>query len=330
MKRSTFKTLSTGLPANRVVGIAGLAAVLLIAVAVTGLSTLSLGTHTYVALLAQTAGLRPGETVVVAGVDAGQVKSTTVDNGHVRVVFTLDDSIRLGDETTADVQVATLLGTHDLAVHPRGAGTLADDTIPLDRTSVPYNLQDVMDQGTNQLQQLDTKRMAAAFASITDVLRASGQHVDPALRGINRLSTVMINRNEDFKAILSGTKAVTDQLAGSTGDLLALMKTSAEFLGELNKRQAVLDGLLAQVQDLATTVTGLIHDNSPKLTPILADLNQVLTVLRQREAEIRSALHTVGVSGRYLANATGNGPWFDLSIPDTTGDATYCLTSGKC
>lgn len=330
MKRLSLPASALGLPRNRVVGIAGLVAILLIAGAVTVLSTLSLGTHTYVALLTQTAGLRPGEAVVVAGVDSGEIKSTAVDNGHVRVVFTLNDSIHLGDQSTAEVQVATLLGTHDLAIHPRGTGDLANNTIPLDRTAVPYNLQDVMDQGTNQLQQLDTKKLAAAFASITDVLRASGHNVDPALRGINRLSTVMINRNDDFKAILSGTKAVTDQLAGSTNDLLSLMQTSNQFLGELNQRRVILDRLLSQVQDLATTVAGLIHDNNAKLTPVLADLNQVLTVLRQRDSEIKSALHTVAVSGRYLANASGNGPWVDLNIPDPGGDANYCLTSGKC
>lgn len=318
------------LPKRRRIGLVGIVAVVLIGVGISLLSKLSLGTHTYVALLSQTAGLRPGESVVVAGVPLGTVQSETVDSGHVRVTFTLSDSIRLGEQSAAEVRVATLLGTHDLQVHPRGSGHLPGDTIPLSRTSVPYNLQDVINDGTDQLQQLDTGKLASAFSSITSALQASGQDVGPAVKGIARLSAVVVNRNQDFRSILAATRSVSDQLAGSASDLLTLMRTSNLFLRELTVRRTVIDNLLVEVQDLSTTVTGLIHDNNARLGPVLSDLHQVLAVLRQRSAQIQAALHTVGVTGRYLDNATGNGPWIDLSIPDPAGDANYCLTSGAC
>ena len=67
------------------------------------------------------------------------------------VSFVVDEGIELGSETTAEVKVATLLGTHYLQVDPQGSGNLADGRIPLDRTSVPYNLQDVLEGGTKNL-----------------------------------------------------------------------------------------------------------------------------------------------------------------------------------
>ena len=63
----------------------------------------------------------------------------------------LDSDVDLGSRTEATVKVATLLGTHYLEVDPSGTGALADGTIPLERTSVPYNLQDVMESGARAL-----------------------------------------------------------------------------------------------------------------------------------------------------------------------------------
>ena len=107
------------------------------------------------------------------------------------MTFTLDGDIDLGTTTTAAVKVATLLGTHYLEVHPRGTGSLPDDQIPLAQTSVPYNLQDVLDQGTQTLEQLDPVKLADALTAVSDTLQTSGDDVGPALEGIGRLSQVV-------------------------------------------------------------------------------------------------------------------------------------------
>ena len=54
---------------------------------------------------------------------------------------------------------------------------------------MPYNLQDVLEQGTSALDQLDPALLARALTATSDALGASGEEVGPALDGIARSPT---------------------------------------------------------------------------------------------------------------------------------------------
>lgn len=311
----------------RTVGVLGLITALLLGIAVVVLSSASFGTREYRAELAQTAGLRVGESVQIAGVEVGEVRALDLVDRHVMVTFTVDADQHLGSDTRAEVKVATLLGTHYLQIHPAGSGDLDDRTIPVERTSVPFNLQDVIDQGTDQLEALDTDALARALGSITDVMRASGQDFGPALRGVTRLSDMVNRRGDEYAELFGATGSVADELSGSATDLLQLMRTSSLVISELTSRREKIHRLLLDVQGLATTVSGMVQDNQANLKPMLADLGVVLKTLNDREEEIRKATHNVALSSRYLANASGNGPWIDLYAPDGMPDSLYCETN---
>ena len=127
---------------------------------VAAISFVPFGQQEYTAILEHTAGIRVGEEVQVAGVGSGEVRGIELDGHQVRVTFTLDQDVQLGRSTTASVKVATLLGSHFLEVEPAGTGSLPDDTIALSRTSVPFNLQDVIEGAHGELEDLDTKTVS--------------------------------------------------------------------------------------------------------------------------------------------------------------------------
>lgn len=312
----------------RQIGVIGLLIAGIIATGVVVLSNLSLGAGTYRVELAQTAGLRVGESVQVAGVDVGEIQGIRLAGDRVVAEFTIDDAIQLGAQTTAEVRVATLLGTHYLQVKPAGRGRLERDTIALTRTSVPFNLQDVIDETANQLDQLDTVELSRALGAITDVLRRSGGEIGPSVEGIVRLSKVILRRSGDFEQLLDSTKEVTDQLSGSTQDLLSLMRTSSSFITELTGRREDVRHLLVSVESLSRTVEGMVADNESGLGPLLDDLDTVTTALQSQEKAMRVAARRLAVSSRYLANATGNGPWADLYVPDSQPALVGCLSGG--
>lgn len=310
----------------RAVGVLGLIGALVLGLTVVVISTVSFGTREYRAELAQTAGLRVGESVQIAGVEVGEVRALELVDKQVLATFTVDAGQHLGAHTRAEVKVATLLGTHYLQIHPAGSGELPDRTIPVARTAVPYNLQDVIDQGTDQLEALDTTSLARALGSVTDVMRATRRDFGPALRGVTRLSRMVTRRGDEYAELFGATRAVADEFSGSSSDLLRLMRTSSLVIEELTRRREKIHRLLLDVQALATTVSGMVEDNRSNLKPLLADLRVVLDTLIEREAAIRKATHNVAVSSRYLANASGNGPWVDLYSPDGMPDSLYCKT----
>jgi len=296
------------------IGVVALTAVALVAGLVIASTLFSFGTKSYTAVLEQTAGLRVGEDVQVHGVPVGSVRSIELDGNRVRVGFVMDRAMRLGDQSKAAVKVATLLGTHYLAVEPAGSGQIA--TIPIERTSVPYNLQDVLEKGTTNLNDLDAELLAKALTQTSKTLTATSQNIGPALTGIARLSEAVQKRSGQTSQLLTAARSVTDQLSASSADIVTLMKQSNLVIGEITSRRKAIHTLLVETTTLATTLDQIIEQTRADMAPALRQLNEVLAILRAEDDTLKSVLDSLAPTVRYLANATGNGPWGDLWLQD--------------
>ena len=294
------------------IGIAVICALALMGLGVIALSKASFGTRDRTVLLSQSAGLRAGELVEVHGVVSGKVKKIALDGKVVKVDFALSKGIHLGSTSTAAVKVATLLGTHYLEVDPAGAGD--EDTIPVERSSVPYNLQDVINQGTESLGQLDPQVLAKALTAMADTLDSSAQDVGPALQGIADLSSVITKRGAETTQLLQAVKSVSDELNQSTPNLIQLMKDTNLVAQEITSRRQAIHDLLVQVTQLGQSISAVIDRTKGDLQPLLKSLNHVIDHLNSQDKLLTGALDTLAPASRYVANALGNGPWLDLNF----------------
>lgn len=312
------------------IGLVAIASLAALAVLVTVLSTLSFGEKTYTAHIQHTAGMRVGEDVQVAGVSVGQVKSIELGPDDVVVEFTVKSDIRLGADTTGAVKVATLLGTHYFAVDPQGEGTLADDTIPLDRTEVPYNLQDVIDGGTEALGELDAPLLARALTVVADATEAGQEEFGPALKGVARISEVIARRTGQTGELLEAARAVSDQLSDSTEDILGLMRSTTLVLDEIQSRRDAIRSLLVKAGALADALNSVVSQTQGDLDVALRDVRSVLKMLKEQDDILVRALASLAPSVRYIANASGNGPWLSATTDSVVPDPLVCKGQGTC
>lgn len=294
------------------VGVVAVVCLGLLGAGILALSMMRVGTKTYTVELAQTAGLRPTEEVSVHGVTAGEVRSIKLGKDRVLVRFTLDKNIQLGAQTSAKVKVATLLGTHMLAIYPEGNGTLPNDTIPLERTSVPFNLQDVVEEGARTLEQVDAKQLAKMLTEMAKFADATADQLGPALTGITQLSEAVAARMEQTGQLMSGAKKVTDELSASSKDMAALMRQANLVLEELTSRREAVHTLLVETSRLADNLQAVMQATDADLGPAFRKLNQVIKILRAEDAAIKNLVKTGSPAVRYVANAAGNGPWGEL------------------
>jgi phospholipid/cholesterol/gamma-HCH transport system substrate-binding protein len=308
----------TGLALNRRdpfrIGLITIALGAVVGLLVVMVTFVSFGTRSYTAVLAQTAGLRAGEDVEVYGVPKGKVTSVELAGDVVKVRFVLDKGIELGDQSTAAVKVATLLGTHYLAVAPAGDGHV--DTIPLARTSVPFNLQDVLEKGTANLEQLDPELLARALTETSRTLTATNDQIGPALTGIARLSEAVQSRSDQTGQLLAAARGVTSQLSASSADIVALMRQANLVIGEITQRRDAIHTLLVETTTLATNLGGIIDETRDDMAPAFRQLNAVLHTLREEDSDLKDVLAKIAPTVRYFANATGNGAWADLWLKD--------------
>ena len=297
-------------------GLLAVAAGLMVMALVVAISVVSFGTRSYTAMLAQTAGLREGEDVQVAGVPVGEVTGIELAGDQVKVTFNADRNLHLGQETTASVKVATLLGTHYLQIDPRGSGDLTDGTIPIGQTSVPYNLQDVLEEGTSRLEELDADKLAAALTAMSTSIEGSGDDLGAALTGVSRLSTVITDRSGQTTALLRAARSVTEQLSSSSDDILGLMRQTNLVLAEVTSRREAIHRLLVESTRLSNNLVSIVEATRADIRPALRDFEAALATLKAQDRQLKHVLEVMAPAVRYLTNATGQGPWVDLYLPD--------------
>ena len=314
------------------IGIVAIAFGVVIGLVILVLSVVSFGTTSYTAVLEHTAGLRKGEDVQVHGVSVGRITGIELSDQHVVVSFVVDEGIELGSETTAEVKVATLLGTHYLQVDPQGSGNLADGRIPLDRTTVPYNLQDVLEGGTKNLRALDAETLAQALTAVSDTLSASAGDIGPALTGVARLSEVVTTRSSQVGALLDAARSVTDQLSESSDDIVGLMEQTNLVVSEVTARREAIHRLLVETTGLSDALTAIVTQTRDDLKPALRDVNLALASLNKEDDALKKVLDVMAPAVRYVANATGNGPYVDLygHDPAIPADDALCRTKVIC
>lgn len=267
-------------------------------------------------------GLSRGDMVQIAGVKVGRIQSIDIRADHVRVNFDVHDA-EFGKETRASVEVLNLLGSKYLNITPAGGGTMAGgSTIPVSRTKASYDIVSTLSELTTTTEQLDTDQLAKALTTLSGTIDAAAPEVHESFTGISRLSQTIASRDQEIGELLKHADSVTDLLAKRRGDLVTLMKSGDQVFTELRNRKEAIHTLLVNANRLAVSLRGIVRDNQAQIGPVLADLEKVTGLLRQREKSLQATIHNLGPYASILINVIGTGPWFDAYVPNLVGLAT--------
>lgn len=269
--------------------------------------------RSYTARFAEAAGIDRENEVRIAGVRVGRVEKVSLAGDQVEVRFTVDDSIRLGDETGAAIKIKTLLGIKFLEVRPAGDGRLdGDDVIPVDRTEVPFQIYEAFDELSGSLDEVDVGMLNEAFRTLSSTFRDTAGNAQAALTGLQRLSATIASRDVELRRLLAGTRTVTKALSERDVELSRLLGDADLVLRMVQQRRDVIASLLASTARLGQELTSLVRDNRAHLDPLLRDLHSVVEVLHRNLANLDRSVELLGPFARYSANSTGNGRWLDV------------------
>jgi phospholipid/cholesterol/gamma-HCH transport system substrate-binding protein len=277
-------------------------------------TTIFSGATTYLADFTEAAGLHAGDMVTIAGVEAGRVGAVKLDGDHVRVSFAVDD-VWVGDQTSASIQIRTLLGAKYLALDPQGGAPLDPGMpIPLARTASPLDVVAAFDGLSSTIDQLDTKQLASSLETLATTFQDTPDDVRGALSGLSRLSTTIAGRDDQIRSLLAGTHQLSGVLAQRSGDVTTLLSDGNQLLAELQQREQAIASLLDATLRLSRQLSGLVADNQARLRPTLETLGRVVDVLQRNQDNLASTIKSEAVFIRLFTNAVGNGRWFDSYI----------------
>lgn len=315
-----------------------------------GLLHLLEDTYTVRAEFADAAGLRTGDDVRLAGVKVGRVTGVDVDreDGTILVTMAIDTGTEIRDDATAEIALATLLGSKYVRIDDAMDGEAALDgycsgadeataaercldgapLIPYENAGerVPFDIFELTRIATEGIEELDTDRVNELVGDLADVTEGRRDSLTRLITTIDDVSVAVTSRDAELGELLARAETLSTTLAEKDDTLVALIDQSRGILGLLDQRRAELAAALG---DGATAVTGLadlIAANEAELDRILDNLHPAVAVVDDTMADIDRALAWAGPGFYGQALAGTHGPWLDIFVralgPDVT--ATFC------
>ncbi|MBF6298097.1 MCE family protein [Nocardia amamiensis] len=297
-------------------GVLGIAIVLLVTVSAFFLDRLPIigaGTK-YTAEFTEAAGLKRGNEVRIAGVKVGSVSDVRLDGDRVVVDFRTQDAW-IGNETTASIQIKTLLGQKYLALDPRGSKPADPDTrIPLSRTVSPYDVVDAFTDAARTIDQIDTAQLARSMQVLSEAFATTPPEIRGSIDGVARLSETLAKRDQELKRLFAATRQTTQVLADRNAEFERLLASGGQLLAELNIRQQSISRLLDGARTVSAELTALVHDNEEQIGPALTNLRASIDLLNANQQNISKTLELAAPFYGLYANVLGTGRWFDAVI----------------
>ncbi|GAA3156759.1 MCE family protein [Planomonospora alba] len=295
-------------------------AVVLVAAFLVGNLGLLEGGYTMSAVLRDAAGLRPGNEVRVAGVPVGEVTAVRADyaRGHVVATWKVDDGIRLGPQTRAEVALSNLLGGRYIRLTGPVTRPYMDELpererlIPPARTSTPTLVTDALKDATRLVERLDTEAVDGLLRELAELKPVPRGRVSRLLDDIGELSEVIGESEPELQRLLDAGDRVMKVLDSKDAQISRLIDSIEVMLDELRRRRDELRALLGDGSDLVGGITTLVAEHERNLIAVVDDATAIANRLDTgSNASLNSVLAWVGPTFSGLAATGGRNHWID-------------------
>ncbi|MFI7223538.1 MlaD family protein [Nonomuraea angiospora] len=264
-------------------------------------------------------GLRTGNDVRVAGVRVGKVTEVRADyaQGNVVVTWKVDDGVRLGRGTRADIALSNLLGGRYVKLTGPVAAPYLDQLpegqrrIPVTRTGVPTLINDAIKDATRLVERLDTDAVDDLLTELDKVDLGKRGRITRLLRNIGDLSDTISKSEPQLQRLIDNGTRIMNVLEKKDRQLARLIDAIGVMLAELRRRRAELRTLLGDGSDLVRSTTKLINEHEKTLVRVLDDNAAITTRLSGSNKQFNSLLAWAGPTFSGLSTMGGQGPWLE-------------------
>ncbi|WP_433673528.1 MCE family protein [Nocardia sp. CA-136227] len=287
--------------------------------------SVGIGTKSVKAEFVQTAGIKVGDKVDVSGVPVGTVSAAELEGDHVLITLSVNDDVKLGPDAKASIKMATLLGARYVDLVPGDGKGLKGNRIPKSNTVVPYNLADVVQEGTPKFEELDTKKLADSLNLINQQMGDTPQMTVQALDAIGALAKTMNNRKDQVDQLLKDLDKVTKILGDNRNSVLLVITQGEAIANRVMERQGLLKSLLDNIATLSKQLQQIGAQNDNRFGPTLTQLNTMAEGLQKNKDNLDRLLSIMPPAIRQFNNAFGNGNYGEVALPWLFPDNWLCF-----
>ncbi|KQY58245.1 hypothetical protein ASD11_00815 [Aeromicrobium sp. Root495] len=206
-------------------------------------------------------GIYVGDDVTVLGVPVGKITEIKPHRAGVTVTMELDDDRRLPADAKAAIVSKSLVSVRSIVIGPvydSGPELKDGDTIPVSRTTVPVEWDEVKDQ----------------LVRLTDALGPQGANKNGAATDLVKASAGFLDgKGADIKQTITDLSKAAETLSDNKGDTFATVRNLQVFVSALRSS----DAQIRQFESNLATASKVLDRNSDDITSGIESFKKLTT-----------------------------------------------------
>ncbi|MFJ2667479.1 MCE family protein [Nocardia fluminea] len=252
------------------------------------------------AYFANTVGLYPGDRVALRGVPVGQVDEVAPVGDRVRVTLHFDARHAVSGDSHAVIVSPTLVSGRYVQLIPRRGSEpeLRDGAvIPLDRTAVPMEYDEIKRQVTELATQLapspgdPTGTLARFTDTAAEALHGNGAALNDTLTNLSKAMQTLAAGGPDLFATVRNLQTVISALEANDDQVRLFVGQLAGVSSLLNDNRTQIDAALQAVEAMLPQVREFVADNRNALETDVKELTRLTSLLVDRQDDLAQILH---------------------------------------
>lgn len=245
------------------------------------------------AIFEDAAGIKSGDDVTVAGLEAGSIDSVEIKDGYVVVGMNVSDTIEMPADARAEIVVETLMGKKSVALTGGSEDELlADgDTIPVERTRTPVELLDLANTSVPLLEESDADALEDFLVDITQITRGKREEVTSLIRGLVDVTSAIDSRSTELARLLDSLAIVGNTFEERDDTIVSLIDNLDVVLANLDERSGDVQRLLEMTELASQETADLVGRNRRELDFALGSLHTTLVTLNNHQTDLAATIH---------------------------------------
>ncbi|NNH70914.1 MCE family protein [Nocardia uniformis] len=310
------------------IGLYGVAFLVIVMLIVTYLFVTPIGEKSYVANFTTSGGARVLDEVRIAGIRVGRVRGVKLVRDHVEITFSVRRDVVLGDRTRADLELLTPVGGHFLALTIDGKADPGLRSIPLERTTVPYDPARLLEEAAQQVEGVDGSVMRASLEELAKGL----QNAPNALASIAANAATVVNlvttQGQQLQDAVSLADEYLTMSAQNRQELITFLQQAAAIVDTIMQSRGDIVGTLQYLYTVVETLYPPLTAYETALEPVLRDGEALIATLNANRDSIDQILTVLAPLLNKLKEATGQGPFFNADLSQVLVHSARC--QGGC
>jgi len=220
--------------------------------------------YTVKADFSSTTGLFPGSFVRELGIDVGTVTKVVNQGDHVQVTMSVRNKFALKPDAQAVLVADSILGERYVQFTPAwlGGPRLADGSVvPIDRTVVPVETDQVLRSLERVLTTVDPKNVAQLVDNLAAIVDKQGPKLNQLLTNASGTLSLVADKSVDLGQLTDSLASLTGALRTRSAALTSLIRDYATVSQIIADDRQAIDGTVTQLTDATGQAAGLLSTN---------------------------------------------------------------------